>query len=187
MADLNDADRLLALQATGLLDTPPDENFDRLTRLASRILRVPVSLISLVDADRQFFKSQIGLPAPYDTVRQPSPTAPVGSKNANASKWAGSALSESHEGACPCLASLLQCDSPGNQPPALLTRVSYSITPSPQLTLEPSQKFARDSCSMTPEYWNHARMRLAKSSRRFSTSQQCTIEFLEDIVIRVTL
>ena len=70
MADLNDADRLLALQATGLLDTPPDENFDRLTRLASRILRVPVSLISLVDADRQFFKSQIGLPAPYDTVRQ---------------------------------------------------------------------------------------------------------------------
>jgi hypothetical protein len=116
----------------------------------------------------------------------PSPRAPVGSKNANASKWAGSALSESHEGACPCLASLLQCDSPGNEPPALLIRVSYSITPSPQLTLEPSQKFARDSCSMTPEYCNHARMRLAKSSRRFSTSQQPTIEFLEDIVIRVT-
>jgi GAF domain-containing protein len=70
MAALNDANRLLALQATGLLDTPPEESFDRLTRLASRILRVPVSLISLVDADRQFFKSQIGLPAPYDRTRE---------------------------------------------------------------------------------------------------------------------
>jgi GAF domain-containing protein len=60
----------LALRATGLLDTPPEETFDRLTRLAGRILDVPVSLISLVDIDRQFFKSQIGLPAPYDTNRQ---------------------------------------------------------------------------------------------------------------------
>ena len=67
MSAVNDVDRLLALRATGLLDTPPEETFDRLTRLASRILRVPVSLISLVDAERQFFKSQIGLPAPYDT------------------------------------------------------------------------------------------------------------------------
>lgn len=70
MAALDDANRLLVLQATGLLDTPPEENFDRLTRLASRILRVPVSLISLVGADRQFFKSQVGLPAPYDTARE---------------------------------------------------------------------------------------------------------------------
>jgi GAF domain-containing protein len=70
MAALNDADRLLTLRATGLLDTPPEENFDRLTRLASRILRVPVSLISLVDADRQFFKSQVGMTAPFDTIRQ---------------------------------------------------------------------------------------------------------------------
>ena len=70
MSAVNDVDRLLALRATGLLDTPPEETFDRLTRLASRILRVPVSLISLVDAERQFFKSQIGLPAPYDTTRQ---------------------------------------------------------------------------------------------------------------------
>jgi hypothetical protein len=70
MAALNDADRLLTLRATGLLDTPPEENFDRLTMLASRILRVPVSLISLVDADRQFFKSQVGMTAPFDTIRQ---------------------------------------------------------------------------------------------------------------------
>src|SRR5262245_53387494 len=70
MAALNDADRLLTLRATGLLDTPPEDNFDRLTRLVSRILRVPISLISLVDADRQFFKSQVGLSAPFDAIRQ---------------------------------------------------------------------------------------------------------------------
>jgi len=70
MAALNDANRLLALQKTGLLDTPSEETFDRLTRLASRVLRVPVSLITLVDADRQFFKSQVGLPKPYDTTRE---------------------------------------------------------------------------------------------------------------------
>jgi GAF domain-containing protein len=71
MVAVNDVDRLLALRATGLLDTPPEETFDRLTRLAGRILGVPVSLISLVDTDRQFFKSQIGLPPPYDTSRRP--------------------------------------------------------------------------------------------------------------------
>lgn len=70
MAALNDVDRLLALRATGLLDSPPEDTFDRLTRLVGRLLDVPVSLISLVDADRQFFKSQVGLPAPYDTTRQ---------------------------------------------------------------------------------------------------------------------
>lgn len=70
MVAVNDVDRLLALRATGLLDTPPEETFDRLTPLAGRILGVPVSLISLVDTDRQFFKSQVGLPAPYDTSRE---------------------------------------------------------------------------------------------------------------------
>ena len=70
MAALNDANRLLALQKTGLLDTPSEETFDRLTRLASRILRVPVALITLVDADWQFFKSQVGLPKPYNTTRE---------------------------------------------------------------------------------------------------------------------
>jgi PAS domain S-box-containing protein len=53
--------RLRALQALHLLDTPPEERFDRITRLACRLLDVPVSLIALVDAERQWFKSRAGL------------------------------------------------------------------------------------------------------------------------------
>ncbi len=59
---LDDSSRLLALQQTGLVDSPPEESFDRLTRLASRFLNAPVALISLVNSERQFFKSSVGLP-----------------------------------------------------------------------------------------------------------------------------
>jgi len=62
--------RLEKLYALYLLDTPPDESFDRLTRLASRILKTPISLMSLVDVDRQFFKSFVGLPEPWATTRE---------------------------------------------------------------------------------------------------------------------
>jgi signal transduction histidine kinase len=61
--------RLAALRATALLDSPPEEAFDRLTRLASRVLSVPVALVSLVDDERQFFKSCIGLPEPWSSQR----------------------------------------------------------------------------------------------------------------------
>ena len=54
-------ERLAELEATALLDSPVEEAFDRFTRLASVILNTPVSLVSLVDRDRQFFKSSIGL------------------------------------------------------------------------------------------------------------------------------
>jgi GAF domain-containing protein len=57
----NDADRLLALRAYKILDTKPEERFDELTRLAALICRVPISLISLIDTDRQWFKSRFGL------------------------------------------------------------------------------------------------------------------------------
>src|SRR4051812_34734442 len=67
---LDGASRLGALRATGALDSPPEENFDRLTRLAARLLRCPVALVSLVDADRQFFKSCVGLPEPWRSRRQ---------------------------------------------------------------------------------------------------------------------
>ena len=67
---LDDADRLEALRRTGLLDSPAEEAFDRLTRLAISILRVPVSLVSIVDRDRQFFKSSGGLPTKVATARQ---------------------------------------------------------------------------------------------------------------------
>ena len=69
-ATLNPQGRLAALRKTGLLDTPPEHAFDRLTRFVTRILNVPVSLVSLVDADRQFFKSEIGLPEPWASLRQ---------------------------------------------------------------------------------------------------------------------
>jgi PAS domain S-box-containing protein len=63
--------RLEALRRAEVLDTPAEEAFDRLTRLAARALHVPVSLVSLVDADRQFFKSCTGtLPEPWHSARQ---------------------------------------------------------------------------------------------------------------------
>jgi two-component system cell cycle sensor histidine kinase/response regulator CckA len=62
-------DRLAALRRTALLDTPPEEGFDRLTRMAARLLGTPVSLISLVADDHQFFKSATGLPEPWASRR----------------------------------------------------------------------------------------------------------------------
>ena len=67
---LRDEARLAALWRTGLLDTQPEEVFDRLTRLVCRLLGAPVALVSLVDADRQFFKSAVGLPEPWATRRE---------------------------------------------------------------------------------------------------------------------
>ena len=61
--------RLAALRRTALLDSPTEEAFDRLTRLAVQIFGVPVALVSLVEADRQFFKSCIGLPEPWASSR----------------------------------------------------------------------------------------------------------------------
>ncbi|MFP5487048.1 MAG: GAF domain-containing protein, partial [Acidimicrobiia bacterium] len=57
----DEALRLAALQGLAILDTPPEERFDRLTRLARRLFDVPVALVSLVDADRQWFKSCVGV------------------------------------------------------------------------------------------------------------------------------
>jgi two-component sensor histidine kinase len=62
--------RLATLRRTGLLDAPPEPAFDRLTRLACRLLRTPVALVSLVDADRQFFAGQRGLAEPWAGLRQ---------------------------------------------------------------------------------------------------------------------
>src|ERR1700761_6852051 len=57
----NEEARQNALRNLGLLDTPPSESFDRITRLASRLLGAPVSTISLTDHDRQWFKSRFGV------------------------------------------------------------------------------------------------------------------------------
>ena len=56
----NEAQRLAALRGLALLDTPAEERFDRITRLAARLFDVPIALISLVDQDRQWFKSRRG-------------------------------------------------------------------------------------------------------------------------------
>lgn len=61
-------ERLAALRESTLLDTPTEEAFDRLTRLAARILHTPAALVSLVDKDRQFFKSRLGLPEPWASL-----------------------------------------------------------------------------------------------------------------------
>ncbi len=67
---LFDPARLAALRTVALLDTPTEEAFDRLSRLAARFVKAPVALVSLVDANRQFFKSCIGLPEPWRSRRE---------------------------------------------------------------------------------------------------------------------
>jgi GAF domain-containing protein len=69
-AAAEDTGRLEALEASGLLDTDISPEFDRLARLASHVLNAPVALVSLVDRDRQFFKSCLGLPEPWASARE---------------------------------------------------------------------------------------------------------------------
>jgi len=57
----DEASRLRSLRDLRVLDTPPEERFDRLTRLTRRLFEVPVALVSLVDDHRQWFKSRQGL------------------------------------------------------------------------------------------------------------------------------
>ncbi len=59
----NEVARLEELFGLDLLDTPAEQGFDDLTRLASRLAETPISLVSIVDADRQWFKSRVGLDA----------------------------------------------------------------------------------------------------------------------------
>ena len=59
----NEEDRLDAVEQCGLLDTPDDPRFDRITRLAAYLTGAPIALISLVATERQWFKSRHGLAA----------------------------------------------------------------------------------------------------------------------------
>lgn len=69
-AHLRDRGRLHSLAETGLMDTPERESLRRYARIATRALRVPVSLVSLVDDERQFFAGAHGLDAPWKEQRQ---------------------------------------------------------------------------------------------------------------------
>lgn len=58
---VDEQDRLSQLRSLAILDTPPEERFDRVTRMARRLFGVPIALVSLVDENRQWFKSCFGL------------------------------------------------------------------------------------------------------------------------------
>jgi len=58
---VNEETRLHYLRSLKILDTPAEERFDRLTRLAKRLFNVPIAMVSLIDENRQWFKSSIGM------------------------------------------------------------------------------------------------------------------------------
>ena len=61
MTDRTEQARLDALRRLDLLDTPPSEAFDRITRMAGQVFSLPIAAVSLTDHDRQWFKSRIGV------------------------------------------------------------------------------------------------------------------------------
>lgn len=69
-AALLDPQRLAAVRESGLLDTPPEEAFDRMTRLAAKLTGAPATFMSLLDKDRDFYKSSYGLGESISSGRQ---------------------------------------------------------------------------------------------------------------------
>ena len=65
----NEADRLAALRRYAVLDTPAEQAFDDLTNIAAHICGTPISLVSLIDDERQWFKARVGLETP-ETPRE---------------------------------------------------------------------------------------------------------------------
>jgi GAF domain-containing protein len=67
---VRDPGRLAAVRATGLLDAPSDPALDRLAGLTARVLDAPVAMVTIVDEERQFLASAIGLAEPLATERE---------------------------------------------------------------------------------------------------------------------
>ena len=65
----NEAQRLHALAGLDVLDSPPEREFDALVQAAALVCGVPISLVSLVDSGRQWFKANTGLPGVTETAR----------------------------------------------------------------------------------------------------------------------
>lgn len=69
-AQVSEVDRLIALESLGIFGTSPEPAFDALTQVAALACDAPISLISLIDKDRQWFKSNIGLESVSETSRK---------------------------------------------------------------------------------------------------------------------
>ena len=76
MTMAEESDRLDALSKLNLLDTPPSESFDRITRMASHLFSLPIAAVSLTDSDRQWFKSRVGVEH-WSIPREKAPCAQV--------------------------------------------------------------------------------------------------------------
>tara|TARA_R110001599_G_scaffold74304_1_gene204985 strand:- start:1776 stop:3575 length:1800 start_codon:yes stop_codon:yes gene_type:complete len=74
--DAQEQDRLFALRQLNLLDTPPSESFDRITRMASQLFGLPIAAVSLTDQNRQWFKSRVGVDH-WEIPREKAPCAAV--------------------------------------------------------------------------------------------------------------
>lgn len=68
--DKAEEQRLEAVRATGLLDSPAEGRFDRITRIARRLAKTPIATITLVDQDRQWFKSALGVVGKSEDPRE---------------------------------------------------------------------------------------------------------------------
>lgn len=66
---LNEPERLRALESLDVLDSAPEPEFDALVATAALVCGVPISLVSLIDSERQWFKASIGLPGVTETPR----------------------------------------------------------------------------------------------------------------------
>jgi GAF domain-containing protein len=65
----NEAERIAALYSLLILDTPPELRFDKIVEFAAREFDAPIALITLVDQDRQWFKSSVGMGEVCETAR----------------------------------------------------------------------------------------------------------------------
>ena len=69
---VRDPQRLAMVASIGLLDTAAEEPYDRISRLASRMMDAPIATVTLIDRDRQFYKACVGIPEPLSTTRETS-------------------------------------------------------------------------------------------------------------------